>query len=132
MDLNNTIWYSEIDSHMELKLDAKGNITGSYHTKVGKMTAPLAGRYDKEGGDAFGWTVSWPKDKFPSNSATSWAANFNIIKGVATIQSSWMIREKLAKNSYDSTVCGCENYTQTPPSKETLEANKSKRPPHPI
>lgn len=132
MDLNNTIWYSELGSHMELKIDDKGNIIGSYHTAVGEMTAPLSGRYDKEGGDAFGWSVAWPKDKFPSNSATSWVANYTVINGTPTIQTSWMIREKLADNKYDSTVCGCENYTQTPPTKKSLERLKSKRPSHPI
>lgn len=132
MELNNTIWYSELGSHMELKLDGKGNITGSYHTAVGEMTASLAGRYDKEGGNAFGWNVAWPKGKYPSNSSTSWVANFTVIDKVPTILSSWMIREKLAENSYDSTVCGCESYTQSPPTQKTLDSNKNKRPAHPI
>lgn len=132
MELNNTVWYSELGSHMELKIDSKGNITGSYHTAVGEMTANLAGRFDKSGGTAFGWTVAWPKDKYPSNSATSWAANYTVIDNIPTIVSSWIIREKLEGNNYDSTVCGCENYTQTPPTKKTLESNKCKRPSHPL
>lgn len=132
MELDGTKWYSEIGSYMVLKADGNGNLTGTYYTSPGKMSAPLSGRYDPTGGSAFGWTVSWPKDQYPSNSTTSWAANITTINQVPTIKSSWMIREQLAENKYDSTVCGCENYTQTPPSEETLNANKEKRPSHPL
>ena len=132
MELDNTTWHSAIGSSMTFQIDGNGDITGLYHTAPGGMTAKLAGRIDLLGGGAFGWTVAWPKGNYPSNSATSWVANITIIDGVPTIESSWMIREELNNNPYNSTVTGCENYTQTPPSQETVEANKKKRPPHPL
>lgn len=131
MELAGTTWYSKIGSYMTIESDGKGGFIGTYYTAPGGMYAKLVGLLGSPNG-AFGWTVSWPKGNYPSNSATSWVANLKTINGIPTILSSWMIREQLAGNPYDSTVCGCEEYTTTKPSKEEIEAHKSKRAPHPL
>lgn len=131
-------WYSKLGSWMEFKIDNNGNITGTYHTAIGKMTAPLAGRYDTNGGTAFGWNATWPKSKQYANSSTSWAAfmhtDHDDKKDV--ILSSWMIREPLQydQNHYKSTVSGCEEYTREKPTEDEIRKEMSKmgRQPHPI
>lgn len=132
--LNNVVWYSPIGSSMTFTADgATGNLIGTYNTKPGGMSAPLIGKFNPNGPGAFGWTVSWPSSpKYPSTSATSWVANITNINGVVTIESSWMIREQLAGNSYYSTVSGTEDYTTTKSDDKTIEANKHKRAPHPL
>ncbi len=134
MELEGIIWYSPIGSSMTFEADgATGNLIGTYNTAPGGMSAPLIGKFNPKGPGAFGWTVSWPSSqKYPNTSETSWVANITNISGVVTIESSWMIREQLAGNSYYSTVSGTENYTTTKPDEKTIEANKHKRTPHPL
>lgn len=134
MNLNEiSTWYSPIGSYMTLNFDdITGIITGTYHTAPGGMTAALIGKYNLAGALPFGWTVAWPKEKYPTGSQTSWVATAKVINDVVTIEASWMIREKIYENPYFSTVCGCETYTPNAPSEETIEANKHKTPPHPL
>jgi len=134
MELEGITWHSPIGSYMTFSMDGNNGImSGVYHTAPGGMTAPLIGRFNPKGPGAFGWTVSWPTSpNYPSTSETSWVANVVNINGVVTIESSWMIREQLNGNSYYSTVSGTENYTPSPPSEETIEANKHRRTPHPL
>ena len=131
MELAGQTWYSKIGSYMTIESDGGDGFTGTYHTAPGGMSAKLVGLLGTPGG-AFGWTVCWPKGNYPASSSTSWAADIMIIDGVPTILSSWIIREPLANNSYYSTVCGCEEYTQVKPTPETIEAHKLKRHPHPL
>lgn len=133
MELNGITWHSPINSTMTLEFDgANGIISGMYHTKPGGMTAPLIGRFNPNSDEPFGWTVTWPKGNYPKGSQTSWVATVKNIKGVLKIESSWMIREQIYENTYFSTVCGCETYTPVAATAEMIEANKHKRPPHPI
>ena len=59
---------------MTLESDGGVDFTGTYYTAPGGMSAPLVGILSESDG-ACGWTVTWPKGYYPSNSATSWVAN---------------------------------------------------------
>ena len=127
-------WYSKIGSYMIFKTDPNGNITGTYHTAVGKMTGELRGRYDVNGGKSFGWNATWPIDppKYPTNSSTSWVADLDTT--TMTILSTWMIREELyGQTNFASTVSGCEEYSKIKPSDDEMQKEllKRRRQPHP-
>ncbi len=128
-------WHSKIGSGMIFKTDSNGNITGTYHTNVGKMIGELSGRYDVKGGKAFGWNATWAIDppKYPTNSSTSWVADLDA--KTMTILSTWMIREDLyGQTNFTSTVSGCEEYGRVKPTAEEIqkELQKRHRQPHPM
>jgi Avidin family len=90
----NGTWRNELHSEMNLKIDAKGNVTGKYKTGVG--TPAPSEEFDLVGfasGDLLSFTVNFGA----YGSLTSWSGQHTNEKGTELIKTMWL----LARNVKD-------------------------------
>ncbi len=87
-------WRNELHSEMNLKVDAKGNVSGKFKTGVGSPSPTE--EFDLVGfasGDLLSFTVNFGK----YGSLTSWAGQHTTEDGIDVIKTLWL----LARNVKD-------------------------------
>lgn len=137
------IWYNELNSVMELRLNQISNngsvITGTYQSKVGDAGGiySLVGISDEGTGDPtpnIGFSVSWVNPTYGnSNSVTSWSGQLQVIGGEEVITTFWLLtRETDPVNNWKSTIIGQDVFRRRPPTEAQVVARMSQGSlPHP-
>lgn len=129
MNINGT-WYNQLGSQMDLTANGK-NISGNYHTTVGDASGiyELTGKIDTDLDDstAIGWIVLWNNQYGSSDSVTGWSGQVQIIDGVETIVTTWLLTAETENDdSWHSTLIGKDVFTrQQPPQAAALKNKKS-------
>lgn len=101
---------NELGSCMEITSAEDGYIKGCYGSAVGtEFKYPLIGQYDKEGGNAIGWVVSYQT----ANSTAAWTGQV-IRDGSGTyIHTTWLLAQSSTEpNLWESTNVGCDLFTK--------------------
>lgn len=129
MDLNGT-WYNELGSRMNLKVKGS-SIAGTYETAVGDAngTYDLIGQTDVNNysSKAVGFVVVWHNQDDHSDSVTSWSGQYQIIDGVDTIVTTWLLTQETdPDDDWSSTFVNKDIFTRTPPSPEEIEQRLKK------
>ena len=106
-------WLNQLGSYMELVVDSTGGITGIYNTGVGNASGDyiLVGRTDIIGNATsgnVGFVVSWNNSaNGNSDSVTAWAGQLQILNGVPTITTTWLLTDETnPTNNLKSTIIG--------------------------
>ena len=136
MDLNGT-WYNELGSSMTLTVNGN-SVTGTYQTAVGEVskTYDLVGRTDthNDASQAVGFVVAWQNSYGSSDSVTAWCGQYQIIDGVDTIFTTWLLTQETDPNhDWASTLVNKDIFTRTAPNDEKIHEfiKKGVKPSHP-
>ncbi|GAA3632930.1 avidin/streptavidin family protein [Flavivirga jejuensis] len=129
MDLNGT-WYNELGSSMTLVTNGN-SLTGTYQTAVGDASGiyDLVGRTDtdNDASQAVGFVVVWQNGYGSSDSVTAWSGQYQIINGVDTIVTTWLLtQETNPDDDWSSTIINKDIFTKTPPSEEDVQKQLNK------
>lgn len=124
MDLNGK-WYNELGSCMTLTVNGN-SVTGTYQTAVGDAsgTYDLVGRTDtdNDASQAVGFVVAWQNQYGSSDSVTSWSGQYQIIEGVDTIVTTWLLTQETDTNDdWASTLVNKDIFTKTSPNEEKVQ-----------
>ena len=124
MDLNGT-WYNELGSCMTLTVNGN-SITGTYQTAVGDAsgTYDLVGRTDTDNDESqcVGFVVAWQNQYGSSDSATAWSGQYQIIDGVDTIVTTWLLtQETNPDDDWASTIINKDLFTKSLPGEEKIK-----------
>jgi hypothetical protein len=141
MGLDGT-WYNELGSKLDLKEGSDGSLSGSYESAVSsdgcaKGAFPLAGRTDVpfQGGETFGFAVSWHNSESECNSTTTWVGHYR--PGGEGAEESliafWLLAEKTGPDEeWASTMLGKDVFVrQTVSPQQPKAASVPERAPHP-
>lgn len=85
-------WRNDLNSEMDLAVDAQGNVTGKYKTGVGSPNPTE--EFDLVGfatGDLLSFTVNFGT----YGSLTSWAGQHTSVGGVEIIKSMWLLARNI-------------------------------------
>lgn len=136
MDLNGT-WHNELGSSMTLTVNGN-SVTGTYQTAVGNASGiyDLVGRTDtdNDSSQAIGFVVAWQNSYGSSDSVTAWSGQYQIIDGVDTIVTTWLLTKETDSNEdWKSTIINKDIFTRTAPSEEKIQEfiKKGVKPSHP-
>ena len=136
MDLNST-GYNELGSYMTLRVNGK-SITGTYHTAVGDASGiyDLVGQTDtdNDSSQAIGFVVAWQNEYGSSDSVTTWSGQYQIIDGVDTIVTTWLLTQETdPDDDWASTLINKDTFTRTAPGDEEIQQKikKGVKPSHP-
>lgn len=120
------IWYNELGSSLIIEKQENGVFTGLYESVVGaaKGFYKVTGKYDTDIDQSFaiGWVVIWNNENGSSDAVTTWCGQIQIIKGVETISTTWLLcRETTKGNNWRSTEISKDIFTKKRPEPEEIE-----------
>lgn len=136
MNLNGK-WYNELGSSMTLTVNGN-SITGTYQTTVGDASGiyDLVGRTDTDNdtSQAIGFVVVWQNQYGSSDSVTTWSGQYQIINGVDTIVTTWLLTQETdPDDDWASTMVNKDLFTRVAPIEEEIQQQikKGVKPSHP-
>jgi len=126
----NGIWYNELGSVMTIQTNGS-TIIGTYQTAVGDASGVynLIGHIDtdNDSSQAVGWVVVWQNKYGSSDSVTTWSGQFQVIDGVPTIVTTWLLtQETNPSDDWRSTLIGQDTFTSIERTKEQIHENIKK------
>lgn len=110
------VWFNELGSKMDLKVDDDGIITGKYHSAVQAdeptgLTAKIIGGMSPDGShDTFGFSVVWNT----TGSTTSWAGEYKTCCGEQVLYTTWILTDQTesCNETWKSTLIGKDVFTR--------------------
>ena len=110
----NGTWKNELESEMNLTVDAQGNVSGKYRTGVG---APGPVEEFSLVGFASGDLLSFTVNFGDYGSLTSWAGQHTVESGLEIIKTLWLLARNVKDpdepaNLWGAVMTGCNNFTR--------------------
>ena len=117
------IWYNELGSRMNIVSATKGELTGTYHSKVGDAEGEyvMSGRYDTVG-QTLGWIVTWNNEHNGSSfSTTGWSGQYHTDSDDPEIHVTWLLTSQATPNNdWKSTQVGIAVFKREKPSPDVI------------